>query len=941
MLRMALVDSLRNSLHKAGVADVRVDLTSRAAYSSDASLYRVTPTAVVFPASHDDVAATLEVCRQEEVPITARGAGTSIAGNAVGTGVVLDFSRYMNRVLSVDPESRTAVVEPGVVQSALQAAALPLGLRFGPDPSSHTRCTIGGMIGNNACGSRALGYGRTSDNVAALRILTASGAEMRLTESAAPSSRIVDDLAAIVGSDLATIRTQFGRFGRQVSGYALDNLLPENKFDVTRLLVGSEGTLGIVTEAQVRLVREPAHRMLVVLGYPDIAAAGDATPAILEHRPTACEGIDSRIVDVVRERKGNAAVPPLPSGAAWVFVEVIGDSAEEAANRAAVLGTSCGAMDSLVVSDPVRAAALWRIREDGAGLSARSTANRPAHAGWEDAAVPPQRLGDYLREFDALMTEYGVTGMPYGHFGDGCMHVRIDFPLDKPGGTGIFRSFLFAAATLVAGYGGSLSGEHGDGRARSELLPLMYSPAALALQAAVKHAFDPGNLLNPGIIVDPRPLDADLRVSAAPPLRRNLALAYRHDGGDFTQAVHRCTGVGKCRADNSATAGVMCPSYQATREEKDSTRGRARVLQEMLNGTEITGGWRSPEVHEALGLCLSCKGCASDCPTGVDMAAYKAEVLHQSYRRRRRPASHYSLGWLPRWARLAGAAPRLANAAMQLPLVGPAALAVAGVDHRRHIPAFARQTFRSWFAANADGHPAGDEVLLFVDSFTNYFSPEVGIATVTVLQAAGYRPVLTDKQQCCGLTWISTGQLDTARRILGKTVSTLAVSAERDIPIVGMEPSCTAVLRSDAAELVGGAAADRVAGATRTLAELLTERGWDPPSLVGRQVIAQPHCHHHAVMGWSPDAQLLRGAGAELSRLSGCCGLAGNFGVEKGHYDVSVAVAEQQLLPAVRAAAPATAILADGYSCRTQLDDLTERGGVHLAQLLAEALSAG
>jgi FAD/FMN-containing dehydrogenase/Fe-S oxidoreductase len=939
MLRVALlVDSLQNALTSAGIDDVRVDHTTRAAFSSDASLYRVTPKAVVFPAGRDDVAAALEVCRREGVPVTARGAGTSIAGNAVGAGVVLDFSRYMNRVLSVDPESRTALVQPGTVQAVLQAAALPHGLRFGPDPSSHTRCTIGGMIGNNACGSRALGYGRTSDNVAALRVLTASGEELRLTSGEpAPPSRILEDLSAITTAGLATIRTQFGQFGRQVSGYALENLLPEHRFDVTRLFAGSEGTLGIVTEAQVRLVREPAHRMLVVLGYPDIAAAGDATPAILEHRPTACEGIDSRIVDVVRERKGPAAVPPLPSGAAWVFVEVVGDSVEQVISRAEDVGKACGAIDSLVVTDPVRTAGLWRIREDGAGLSARSTANRPAHAGWEDAAVPPNRLGEYLRDFDALMADFGVTGMPYGHFGDGCMHVRIDFPLDRPGGTAVFRNFLFAAAELVAGYGGSLSGEHGDGRARSELLPLMYSPEALALQAAVKHTFDPNNLLNPGIVVDPRPLDADLRVAEAPPLRRKLALAYSHDGGDFSQAVHRCTGVGRCRADNRASGGVMCPSYQATREEKDSTRGRARVLQEMINGTEVTGGWRSPEVHEALDLCLSCKGCASDCPTGVDMAAYKAEVLHQSYRRRLRPASHYSLGWLPRWAKLASVAPRLANRAMRV--CGPVALAAAGVDHRRNIPAFAPQTFRSWFAANAADTTAGDEVLLFVDSFTNYFSPEVGIATVRVLRAAGYRPTLTEKQQCCGLTWISTGQLDTARRVLGSTVAALAAGAERDVPIVGMEPSCTAVLRSDAAELVGGTAADRVAGATRTLAELLTDRGWQPPSLEGRRVVAQPHCHHHAVMGWSPDAQLLREAGAEVTRLGGCCGLAGNFGVEKGHYDVSVAVAEQQLLPAVRAAEPATTVLADGYSCRTQLDDLTERRGVHLAQLLAERLA--
>lgn len=934
-----MLESLGKALRSAGVADVRTDTTNRALYSSDASVYRVTPRAVVFPAHRDDVEAVLSVCRSEGVPLTARGAGTSIAGNAVGAGVVMDFSRYMNQVGQIDPDARTAVVQPGVVQSELQAAAAPFGLRFGPDPSSHTRCTIGGMIGNNACGTRALGYGRTSDNVTAMRVLTVGGEELRLDASApVTGSSMLDQLNAVTRAGLATVRTEFGRFGRQVSGYSLEHLLPERGFDVARMLVGSEGTLAVCTEATVRLVDDPAHRVLVVLGYPDIAAAGDATPSILVHRPTACEGIDSRIVDVVRERKGLGAVPPLPVGAAWLFVELVGDTREDALAKAVEVGSSCGAMDSLVVEDQVRAASLWRIRADGAGLAARTPNNRPAHAGWEDAAVPPERLGDYLRDFDALMTEYGLTGMPYGHFGDGCMHIRIDLPLDRPGGVKVFHDFVFAAARQVAGYGGSLSGEHGDGRARSELLPLMYSADAMALLAAVKHTFDPDNLLNPGVVVDPVPLAADLRIPAAAPIRGNLALAYVHDDGDFTQAVHRCTGVGKCRADNSATGEVMCPSFQATREEKDSTRGRARVLQEMINGTDVSGGWRSPEVHEALDLCLSCKGCASDCPTGVDMASYKAEVLHQSYRRRIRPASHYSLGWLPRWAKLASAAPRLANAAMGLPLVGRAALAAAGVDQRRTIPAFAPQTFRAWFSANVPDTGAGDEVLLFVDTFTNYFSPQAGIATVRVLQAAGYRPTLTARQQCCGLTWISTGQLDAARRILGRTIDALEPTVERGVPVVGVEPSCTAVLRSEAVELVGGDAAARVSAATKTLAELLNARGWEPPSLAGQRVIAQPHCHHHSVMSWTPDAQLLRAAGAEVTRLAGCCGLAGNFGVEKGHYEVSAAVAEQHLLPAVRAAAPDTVVLADGFSCRTQLDDLADRGGIHLAQLLAQRI---
>ncbi|ORA31201.1 FAD-binding and (Fe-S)-binding domain-containing protein [Mycobacterium aquaticum] len=926
---------LASLLGRAGVRDVAADDTTRALYTSDASLYRVLPLVVVRPHDDAEVEAVLTVCRGEGVPLTSRGGGTSIAGNAIGTGVILDFSRHMNQVLDIDAESRSAVVQPGVIQADLQRRAAALGLRYGPDPSSFTRATIGGMIGNNACGSRALGYGRTSDNLLRVRGFTGSGA--RLDTAVTGEGPTMAALREVTAAHLGTIRTELGTFGRQVSGYALEHLAPERGFDVTRMMAGSEGTLAVLTEATVGLVIDPVHAVLVVLGYDDIATAGDAAPGVLAFSPTACEGIDSRIVNVVTERRGPGAVPPLPRGNAWLFVEIAGDDLDEALGRAERVATGCGAVAARVVTDAAEKAALWRIRADGAGLSSRSPAGRPAHAGWEDAAVPPRQLGSYLREFDSLMTDFGVSGLPYGHFGDGCLHIRIDWPLDRPGGIAGFREFLMAATRLVVGYHGSLSGEHGDGRARSELLAMMYSPAALSAFAAVKHVFDPDNVLNPGVIVDPRPLDADLRIPAAPALRRDLAFAYRHDGGDFSQAVHRCTGVGKCRADNRTTGGVMCPSYLATRDEKDSTRGRARALQEMINGTAVTGGWRAREVHEALDLCLSCKGCTSDCPTGVDMPMFKSEVLHQSYRRRLRPPAHYSLGWLPRWARLASRAPGLVNSAARLPGVDRLALRGAGIDYRRAIPPFARQTFRDWFAGTHTQPVGGDPVMLFVDTFTNYFTPEVGRAAVAVLEAAGLRVQLTQRQRCCALTWISTGQLDAARRILGRTIDALTETARSGVPIVGLEPSCTAVLRSDAAELLGEKATP-VAAATRTLAELLTERSWQPPQLDGTAVVAQPHCHHHAVMTWDADAALLGRAGADVRKLGGCCGLAGNFGVEQGHYEVSVAIAEQQLLPAVREAAPGTVVLADGYSCRTQLHDLADTRGLHLAELLAARL---
>jgi FAD/FMN-containing dehydrogenase/Fe-S oxidoreductase len=920
-------------LQAVGVTEVDVSARRRAEYSGDASLYRVVPAAVVFPRSTDDVEATLSVCRSLGVSLTARGAGTSIAGNAVGAGVVLDFSRHLNRIEHLDPDARTASVQPGVVLDHLQRAALPHGLRFGPDPSTHSRCTIGGMLGNNACGSRALAYGRSADNVRELDLVTGTGERLAARPGmASAASPTVAALHAVVQRNLGVIRTELGRFRRQVSGYSLEHLLPEHGNHLPAALVGTEGTCGVLLRATVDLVAPPEHTVLLVLGYPDMASAADAAPALVPFGPITLEGMDGRMVDVVRQQRGAAAVPDLPAGGGWLFAEL--DAAGAA--TADVIGAA-GALASKVVTDPAEAAALWLIREDGAGLAARSVGG---HAGWEDAAVPPDRLGAYLREFEALLADRGLIGTPYGHFGDGCVHIRISFPLDRPGGVAVFREFVTDAAKLVAGYGGSLSGEHGDGRARGALLPLMYSPEALNAFAEVKAVFDPDNVLNPGVLVAPRPMDADLRIPAAPPVRRNLALHYAEDGGDFSAAVHRCTGVAKCRADNTASGGVMCPSYLATGDEKDSTRGRARVLQEMVNGGLVRDGWRSPEVREALDLCLSCKGCASDCPTGVDMATYKAEALYQAYRHRPRPAAHYALGWLPYWARLAARMPRLANRLLAAP--GPARLGkrLAGVDQRRALPTLADRTFRSWFA----DHPraTGDPVLLWVDTFTDLFTPDVGIAAVRVLEDAGFAVRIPDRPLCCGLTWVSTGQLDTARRVLRRSVDALAEPARKGIPIVALEPSCNAVFRGDAGHLLGdrpGVA--EVAGAVRTLAELLADRPqWTPPSLAGIHALAQPHCHQHAVLGWSTDRTLLENAGADVKTVGGCCGLAGNFGAERGHYDVSVAVAETALLPAVRAAQPGTRLLADGFSCRTQLAELAGRQGEHIAQLLASRLDA-
>ncbi|WP_420732795.1 FAD-binding and (Fe-S)-binding domain-containing protein [Brevibacterium luteolum] len=959
----ACVSEVGDALREAGIADVRTAAVERAAYSSDGSLFRVVPAAVVFPRTAAEVGDVLSVARRLGVPVTSRGAGTTLAGNAIGPGIVLDFSVHMNRILGIDAGQRAAWVEPGVVHAQLQAAVKPYGLRFGPDPSTHSRCTIGGMIGNNACGPRAMGYGRTVDNILALRVMLIDGSVVTLTGD---DGDVFPRLQELVNNHLGLIRTQLGTFSRQVSGYGLEHLLPENGCDARRAFAGSEGTWGVVLAAKMRLVADPAHVTAVVLGYADMPTAADDVPVLSQFPVTACEGMDRRMVDRLIEEKGPGAVPPMPAGGGWMLVELAGDDPTALERQAAELIEASHAEDAMVLPGE-ESGPIWKIRADGAGLVSRTPDGRDCHAGWEDSAVPPEKLGDYLRDLMSLLEEHGLWALPYGHFGDGCLHMRVDFPLDADGGRQVMRDFMFAAAELVAAYGGSVSGEHGDGRARGELLASMYSPETIRLFAAVKHLFDPRGLLNPGIIVDPDPLDERIRLASIrpgdmPPARRQLGFSFDSDSGDFATAVHRCTGVGKCRADAAASGAVMCPSYQATKDEKHSTRGRARVLQEMVDGRLVDGGWQSPEVHEALDLCLSCKACGSECPTGTDMATYKAEVLYQSYRGRLRPMDHYVLGWLPKLARLAAPVAGLANLPQRLPVLGRWAKRAANIDVRRQIPTFTSLPFTRWFAQRAGddrtlpGHrrqpaptPAkAQQVVLFADTWSNFFAPRVLAAAVEVLRSTGVDVRVIPSTECCGLTWISTGQLDTARASLTSAITALDATAatasgtDADTaggPIIVVEPSCAATLREDAARLLGTEAAARVAGRVRTLAEFLLDSGAELPDLTGVSAIVQPHCHHSAVMGFAADRELMRRAGMEVQVLGGCCGLAGNFGVTEGHYEVSEAVGEVALMPAVRAAGPDTVVLADGYSCRTQISDLSDRRGVHLAELLASRLS--
>jgi FAD/FMN-containing dehydrogenase/Fe-S oxidoreductase len=867
----------------------------------------------------------LAVCRELGVPLTARGGGTSIAGSAIGAGVVLDTSRHLDRVLDIDADARRAVVQPGVVLDDLQRAAVPMRLRFGPDPSTHDRCTIGGMIGTNACGSHSVAWGTTADNVVSVSVALASGDVAVL----GPPS-ISAGLSAVRDGALAPIRRELGRFPRQVSGYGLQYLLPERGPEPAKAFVGSEGTLGIVLEATLALVDEPEHRILVVAGFADLLAAAAAAPHLRTDGVLTIEALGSDLVDAYDSRPGPHRRPRLPDGHAWLLLECAGSSIAESSDRARSvtdLARSAGAMAIDTVGDATARRALWRIRERGAGLATRTVEGIETWPGWEDAAVPAERLAAYLADFHGLLSDHGRSGVLYGHFGEGCVHVRIDHDLRSQRGRAAYREFQRQAADLVARHGGVPSGEHGDGRARSALLSRVYSPALLDAFAAYKHVFDPGNLLNPGVLVDPPPVDADLRLARARPHRGGLAFTYREDAGDIGIATARCVGVAACRRERG---GGMCPSFRATRDERHSTRGRARLLGEMLDGDLADDGWRSIDVRDALDLCLACKACVAECPVSVDMATYKAEFLHQHYRFRTRPRSHLSLGWLPFWLAAARRAPRLTNRV----LARPALRRLAGLDPDRTLPALPP---RRVVGRGARSGSVGQPVLLWVDTFTRTFSPDVVQDAIAVLNAAGYDVRFSDSGLCCGLTWVTTGQLGTARRVMRRAVRRLATYP--DLPIVTLEPSCGSALRNDLPALVDTTEARRVAARVQTLAQALADR----PLELGpmrRAVVTQFHCHQRATVGTVADLGVLRRMDIEPMNVEeGCCGLAGNFGFEPGHAEVSRRCAEQSFMPVLSQAPTDALVLADGFSCRVQIAQMGGRTALHLAQLLRRQLA--
>ncbi len=952
--------------------EVRFDAGSRATYSTDASNFRLVPIGVVVPRTVDAAVEAIGVCRERDAPVLSRGGGTSLAGQCTNAAVVLDWSKYCHRVVSVDPHARTCIVEPGIVLDALNQQLAVHGLRYGPEPATHPNCTLGGLIGNNSCGATAQRTGKVVDNIARLEVLLYDGTRFWCGETTDDEYTAIErhgNRQASVYRQLRRLRDRYADeirhrypdIPRRVSGYNLDSLLPEKHFDVAGTLVGSESTLVTVLHAELELVPVLPERALVVLGFPDIVAAADAVPAVLPHQPIALEGVDHRLIhDEQIKRLNPKALRELPAGKGFLMVQFGGETREDvdaAARRMLdALRESEHDPNVAMLDDPTVEDELWQVREAGLGATAHVPGHRDTFEGWEDSAVAPERLGAYLRDLEKLYEEFGYADETapslYGHFGQGCVHTRIPFDLYSADGVATYRRFMERAADLVATHGGSFSGEHGDGQSRGELLPRMFGAEIVQAFGELKAIFDPLNRMNPGKIVDPYRLDENLRLggSWSPRELGPLHFAFPDDGGSFADAANRCVGVGKCRQHEHPKGAVMCPSYQVTREEEHSTRGRARLLFEMLNGHRdgpVEEGWRSTAVRDALDLCLACKGCKTDCPANVDMATYKAEFLAHHYAGRLRPRSHYALGWLPLMATTVGRSRTagVVNAITHAPLLPHVLTRMAGLE-QREIPLFARESLQQW-AADRGSSPPGPHgrVLLWPDTFTNYFHPHVGLSAVRVLEEAGWDVDVPAEPLCCGLTWISTGQLATAKRVLRRTSARLAEHVRAGGLVVGLEPSCTAVFRSDAPELLpDNRDIARLRDQTVTLSELLLDHtpGWLPTTVPGDlHALAQVHCHQHAITGWDKDQELLAGTGVSVERLqSGCCGLAGNFGFERGHLDVSRACAEQVLLPALRAADPNTAMLADGFSCRTQIHELSDRDGIHLAELLAAVLDS-
>ncbi len=951
-------DALEQGLRASIKGEVRFNRGSRAAYTMDASNYRQIPIGIVIPRDEADVVAAVAVCRKFGAPILSRGGGTSLAGQGCNVAVVLDFSKYLNQILDLDPEQRFARVQPGLVLDTLRDAAEKHGLTFAPDPSTHNRCTLGGMIGNNSSGTHSLMGGKVQDNIEEMRVLLYDGTILTVGPTSPEElTRIaqVNDRRGQVYSGLIRLREHYGglardRFAkipRRVSGYNFDELLPETPFNVARALVGSEGTCVIVLEAKVRLVHSPRYKSLVCLGFKDVFAAADSVPDILQFKPIALEGFEGDVLTVMRRKNlqpENIAL--LPPGNGYLLAEFGGGTPAAADTEADKLVNWLRDQPEppviKIVRDPGEVKRIWKVREAGnGGTTIIPGQHSITHEGWEDAAVHPRVLGQYLRDYKALLAKYGYKAWYYGHFGEGCVHQRVTFDLETYEGVRKFRRFLEEAADLVVWYGGSISGEHGDGHARAFLYEKMFGAELVEGFRQFKTLWDPDNKLNPGKLVDPYPPEAFLKLGADyNPRQPKTHFHFPDDQGSLEKATQRCVGVGACRKTD---AGTMCPSYQVTREEIHSTRGRAHLLFEMLQGELIKGGWHDQEVKESMDLCLACKACKSECPTNVDIATYKSEFLSHYYEGRPRPLNHYAFGFIDRWARLGSFAPKLINGLSSAPGLNQIAKTVLQVAPQREIPRFAEETFVSWVKKQPSVTGSRGEVVLFADTFNNYFRPKTARAAWDVLHSAGFTIHVPQTQGhlCCGRPLYDFGLLDAAKKYLKRVLTALEPYVNSGLPVIMLEPSCAAVFRDELRGLFPHhGVAYRLRQQSFTLSSFLQTQvpNYEPPRLSGRKVLLHGHCHHKAVLKFGDEEALLKRMGVELKSLdSGCCGMAGPFGFEKGKIAVSQALGERVLLPAVRSADPDTIVITDGFSCREQIVQNTDREPLHIAEVLRMA----
>jgi FAD/FMN-containing dehydrogenase/Fe-S oxidoreductase len=958
----ALEAALRRHLR----GEVRFDSGSRALYATDGSNYRQVPIGVVVPRDKQDVLATVALCRDHRAPLLARGGGTSLAGQCCNAAIILDFSKYMATILEIDPERRIARVEPGVVLDTLRAAAEKHHLTFAPDPATHDRCTLGGMIGNNSCGVHSIMAGKTDDNIEALEVLTYSGQSMhvgatsaadfdRIMREGGRSAEIYAGLKSLADRYGEQVRRQFPDIPRRVSGYNLNHLLPESGFHVARALVGSEGTCVTILEAVCRLVESPPARVLVVIGWPDVYICADHVPLIMEHRPIGLEGFDDVMVEASRHKGVNLdGLALLPEGGGWLMVEFGADTLAEAESQARhlmeTLDRSATPPNLRLFTDSRQTRRIWDVRESSLGVTAHVPGEPIRWEGFEDSSVAPDKLGAYLRDLRRLMQGFHYDGSFYGHFGHACVHTRMDYDLESTEGVRNFRQFMEEAADLVVRYGGSLSGEHGDGQARGELLPKMFGPELMHAFGEFKSLWDPDWKMNPGKLIDPYRLDENLRLGAGyDPWQPETHFKFPDDHGSLAAATLRCVGVGKCRRD---AGGVMCPSYRVTRDEEHSTRGRAHLLWEMTKGDVIKDGWQNEAVKESLDLCLACKGCKSDCPVGVDVATYKAEFLSHYYETNRRPLNALAFSNIDLWARAASHAPGLANLATQLPGLRDLAKLAGRIPTQRHIPAFAPQTFKQWWESRwSDGRPRpsraqlreATSVLLWADTFNNHFFPATAKAAVEVLEAAGFEVCVPRAHLCCGRPLYDVGMLDRAKSLLLRIMDELLPEIEAATPIVVLEPSCAAVFRDELTNLFPkDERAQALSKQVFLLSEFLEQRASNdafPLPKLARKALIHGHCHHKAIMKMTAEESVLNRMGIPFTAPApGCCGMAGSFGFEKDKYEVSKAIGELELLPAVRQAPTDWLIVADGFSCREQIAQETDRHALHLAEVLQMAL---